>query len=104
MVPTATWGKKYADVYRNFFKLVEAECLEDNLEELVEQVDVVFTATPQGLCSALVSENVLKKIKVIDLILIAAENNTVRFVPPLMIKRSDVDEMLYKLESLLSEE
>lgn len=60
-------GKKYADVYRNFFKLVEAECLEDNLEELVEQVDVVFTATPQGLCSALVSENVLKKIKVIDL-------------------------------------
>lgn len=60
-------GKRYADVYRNFFKLVDAECLEDNLEELVEQVDVVFTATPQGLCSALVSENVLKKIKVIDL-------------------------------------
>jgi N-acetyl-gamma-glutamyl-phosphate reductase len=60
-------GKKYSDVYRNFFKLVEAECLDDNLEQLVEQVDVVFTATPQGLCAALVSEDVLKKIKVIDL-------------------------------------
>ena len=60
-------GKKYADVYRNFFKLVEAECLDDNLEQLVEEVDVVFTATPQGLCAALVSEDVLKKIKVIDL-------------------------------------
>lgn len=60
-------GKKYADVYKNFFKLVDAECLDDNLEALVEQVDVVFTATPQGLCAALVSEDVLKKIKVIDL-------------------------------------
>ena len=60
-------GKKYSDVYRNFFKLVDAECLDDNLEQLVEQVDVVFTATPQGLCASLVSEDVLKKIKVIDL-------------------------------------
>lgn len=60
-------GKKYTDVYRNFFQLVDAECLEDNLEQLVEQVDVVFTATPQGLCAELVSENVLNKIKVIDL-------------------------------------
>lgn len=60
-------GKKYADVYRNFFQLVDAECLDDNLEQLVEQVDVVFTATPQGLCAALVSEDVLKRIKVIDL-------------------------------------
>ena len=34
-------GKKYSDVFRYFFKLVEAECLDDNLEQLVEQVDVV---------------------------------------------------------------
>ena len=60
-------GKKYAEVYRNFFKLVDTECLDDNLEELVEAVDVVFTATPQGLCASLVSEDVLKKIKVVDL-------------------------------------
>ena len=67
MALIAIFGKKYADVYRNFFQLVDAECLDDNLEALVEQVDVVFTATPQGLCAALVSEDVLKKIKVIDL-------------------------------------
>lgn len=60
-------GQQYADVYRNFFQLVEAECLDDNLDELADKVDVIFTATPQGLCSSLVSEEVLKKVKIIDL-------------------------------------
>lgn len=60
-------GQQYADVYRNFFQLVEAECLDDNLDELTDKVDVIFTATPQGLCSSLVSEEVLKKVKIIDL-------------------------------------
>lgn len=30
-------------------------------------MDVIFTATPQGLCSSLVTEDILKKVKVIDL-------------------------------------
>ncbi len=60
-------GKKYADVYRNFFKLVNADCLDDNLEELANLVDVIFTATPQGLCASLVTEEILQKTKVIDL-------------------------------------
>ncbi len=60
-------GKRYSDVYRNFFRLVDEECLDDNLEQLVEQVDVVFMATPQGLCASLVTEKVLNKVKVIDL-------------------------------------
>ena len=60
-------GKRYSDVYRNFFRLVDAECLDDNLEQLVEQVDVVFMATPQGLCASLLTEKVLNKVKVIDL-------------------------------------
>ena len=60
-------GQQYADVYRNFFQLVDAECLDDNLDELADKVDVIFTATPQGLCSSLVSEDVLKKVKIIDL-------------------------------------
>lgn len=60
-------GMQYADVYRNFFQLVEAECLDDNLDELANMVDVIFTATPQGLCSSLVSEKVLQKVKIIDL-------------------------------------
>ena len=41
--------------------------MDDNMKELAEQVDVVFTATPQGLCSTLVNEDVLSKVKIIDL-------------------------------------
>ncbi len=60
-------GKEYASVYGNFFQLVNATCLDDNITDLVEKVDVVFTATPQGLCASLITEDVLQKIKVIDL-------------------------------------
>lgn len=49
------------------FQLVPDICKGEDLEQLCEEVDVVFTATPQGLCSSLVSENVLSKVKVIDL-------------------------------------
>ena len=31
------------------------------------QVDVIFTATPQGLCASLVNEEILSKTKIIDL-------------------------------------
>ena len=33
-------GKRYSDVYRNFFQLVDAECLDDNLEQLAFLSDV----------------------------------------------------------------
>ena len=57
----------YASVFQNMFQLVPDICKGEDLEQLCEEVDVVFTATPQGLCSSLVSENVLSKVKVIDL-------------------------------------
>ncbi len=59
--------KKYADVYRNMFQLVEDRCLDDNMEELSRQVDVIFTATPQGFCASMVNEELLSRAKVIDL-------------------------------------
>ena len=59
--------QKYADVYRNMFKIVDAKCMDDNMEELADQVDVIFTATPQGLCASLVNEEILSKTKIIDL-------------------------------------
>jgi N-acetyl-gamma-glutamyl-phosphate reductase len=59
--------KKYADVYQNMFQIVDAKCMDDNMEELANQVDVIFTATPQGLCASLVNEEILSKAKVIDL-------------------------------------
>ena len=59
--------KKYADVFKNMFQIVDAKCMDDNMEELAEAVDVIFTATPQGLCSSLVNEEILNKVKIIDL-------------------------------------
>ena len=59
--------KKYASIYQNFFQLVDANCMDDNMEVLADQVDVILTATPQGLCASLVNEEILSKVKIIDL-------------------------------------
>lgn len=59
--------QKYADVYRNMFRIVDAVCMDDNMEALADQVDVIFTATPQGLCASLINEEILSRTKVIDL-------------------------------------
>lgn len=59
--------QKYADVYRNMFQLVDDVCMDDNMEELANQVDVIFTATPQGLCASLVNEEILSNVKIVDL-------------------------------------
>lgn len=59
--------KKYASVYQNMFELVEGACMDDNIDELVDQVDVVFTATPQGFLASVMKEEYLQKTKFIDL-------------------------------------
>lgn len=59
--------KKYYEVFQNMFQLVDDKCLDDNMEELANAVDVIFTATPQGLCASLVNEDILNKVKIIDL-------------------------------------
>ncbi|MBR4831481.1 MAG: N-acetyl-gamma-glutamyl-phosphate reductase, partial [Butyrivibrio sp.] len=59
--------KKYSETFGNFYKLVDAKCLDDNMDELAKEVDVIFTATPQGLCASLVNDDVLNKVKIIDL-------------------------------------
>ena len=59
--------KKYSEVYQNMFRIVDSVCMDDNMEELADQVDVIFTATPQGLCASLINEEILSKVKVIDL-------------------------------------
>ena len=59
--------KKYYEVFGNMFQIVDATCLGENMDELAEKVDVIFTATPQGLCSSLVNEDILSKVKIIDL-------------------------------------
>ena len=59
--------KKYYEVYQNMFKLVDDKCMDDNMEALADEVDVIFTATPQGLCASLVNEEILSKVKIVDL-------------------------------------
>ena len=59
--------QRYADIYRNMFQIVEDVCKDDNLDKLAEEVDVIFTATPQGFCASVINEEILSKVKVIDL-------------------------------------
>lgn len=59
--------KKYYEVYQNMFQIVDDVCKDDNMEALANEVDVIFTATPQGFCASLVNEEVLSKVKIIDL-------------------------------------
>lgn len=59
--------QKYASIYQNMFQIVDDTCMEENMEELGNLVDVIFTATPQGLCASLVNEELLSKVKIIDL-------------------------------------
>lgn len=78
--------QNYSDVYRNMFKLVDAKCMDDNMEQLANEVDVIFTATPQGLCASLVNDEILSKTKIIDL---SAD---------FRLKNVNVYEQWYKLE------
>lgn len=78
--------KKYSDVYQNMFQIVDDRCMDDNMEELAGQVDVIFTATPQGFCAGLVTEEILSKVKIIDL---SAD---------FRIKDVDIYEEWYKIE------
>ena len=78
--------QNYSDVYRNMFRLVDAKCMDDNMEQLSDEVDVIFTATPQGLCASLVNDDILSKTKIIDL---SAD---------FRLKNVDIYEQWYKLE------
>lgn len=59
--------QKYASIYQNMFQIVDDACMDDNMQVLADQVDVIFTATPQGLCASSINEEILSKAKVIDL-------------------------------------
>ena len=79
-------GQNYARVYPNLFQIVEDSCQDDSLKELADRADVVFTATPQGFCASIIEEEILSKVKVIDL---SAD---------FRIKDQEVYEKWYKLE------
>ena len=81
--------------------------LSERLEELVNKYDIVKERRGIGLIQGIelsVSPNeVIAKALEKGLILFSAGTNVIRFVPPLVITESDVDEMIEKLGEALSE-
>lgn len=57
----------FARIYQNMFQIVGDICKADDIRAMADEVDVIFTATPQGLCASLLTEEVLARAKVIDL-------------------------------------
>lgn len=66
--------QKITSVYGNLFHVVDLSLINDDTEQmkkeilkLADEVDVIFTATPQGACAGLVSRELLEKVKIIDM-------------------------------------
>ena len=77
--------------------------LEEKLDGLVEKYDFLSGRRGKGLMQGLVVSGrpvgeIVKKALENGLILISAGSDVIRFVPPLVITRAHVDEMIEKLE------
>ena len=85
-----------------------APYLEEKLEELVEKYDFLTARRGMGLMQGLVSTNPVGQIaaKALEegLIVITAGSDVIRFVPPLIIEKKHVDEMISRLERVLEDE
>lgn len=75
---------------------------EEKLDELVETIDVVVERRGMGLMQGLElsvnPKDVIAKALDNGLILFSAGTNVIRFVPPLVITKADVDECIAKLK------
>ena len=79
------------------------EYLEKRLDELVEKYDFIETRRGRGFMQGLVFScpvaPYIQKALDAGLVLINAGANIIRFIPPLVITKSHVDEMMDILES-----
>lgn len=84
-----------------------APYFEQKLDALVEKYEFVTERRGLGLMQGLVCEKPVGEIaaKALEtgLVIITAGSNVLRFVPPLIIEKKHVDEMMTKLEQVLSE-
>ncbi len=100
------------------FDLFESEKILDNvnkvapylvkkLDELVEKYDFIKERRGLGLMQGLEFtfpvKDIIPKIMEAGLILIAAGSNVIRFVPPLIIRKEEVDQMFEIFDRVLSE-
>jgi acetylornithine/N-succinyldiaminopimelate aminotransferase len=81
--------------------------LAKKLDELVMKFDFIKERRGmgfmQGLEFSMPVKDIIPKVMEKGLILISAGTNVIRFVPPLIVQKSDVDEMIRILEECLSE-
>lgn len=83
------------------------EYLEEKLDKIVKKYDFVKERRGLGLMQGLeltipVSDIILKALDN-GLIILSAGPNIIRFLPPLVITKSDVDEMIQRLEKSMTE-
>lgn len=80
--------------------------LEQKLDELVEEYDFLTERRGMGLMQGLVCEKpvsaVAKAALEKGLVVISAGTNVIRMVPPLIIEKEHVDEMIEKLDAVFS--
>lgn len=81
--------------------------LEEKLNVLVEKYDFLVTRRGVGLLQGVVTEKPVGTItaKALEkgLLVISAGSDVIRFVPPLVIEKEHIDEMIEKLDSVLAE-
>ncbi len=80
-----------------------APYLEQKLDELVEKYDFLSTRRGKGFMQGLVVTGrpvgeIVKKALENGLVVISAGSDVIRFVPPLVITKEDIDEMVKRLE------
>ena len=81
--------------------------LEEKLDKLVDTYDFLTVRRGKGLMQGLVTTvkpaDICKKALENGLVIISAGSDVLRIVPPLVIEKEHVDEMIYKLEHTFSE-
>lgn len=63
-------GQKYSDIFGNFKGFLDEETdtlKEPDIFKMADECDVIFTATPQGYLSSVLTPSILEKSKIIDL-------------------------------------
>lgn len=101
--------KKVVEIFEKE-KIVEHVCevapyLSKRLDELVEEMDCVTERRGKGLIQGIVitkpAGEVIRRAIEEGLLIISAKGNVLRFVPPLIIEKEHIDEMIEKLKRAL---
>ena len=83
-----------------------APYLTKKLDELVDELDCVVKRKGKGLMQGIEITKPLAEVnkKTIEegLLIIQAQGNVIRFVPPLIVEKKHIDEMIEKLKRALA--